>query len=92
MNYIPVKDLKRTKMIQDELSKQHELVITKNGKPCALMIEVESQSLEETLQSVRRALFASSISSARRKAVENPISDEAISEEISASRKTRIEV
>ena len=89
MNYIAVNDLKKSKYLHEELVREHELVVTKNGRPCALMIEVEPKTLESTIASVRNAMFASSISHARTKFAELPISENDIESEIKESRKGR---
>jgi len=89
MNYIAIKDLKKTKDLHISLAKEHELVLTRNGTPCALMIEIKPDSLEQSLMAVRRALFASTISSVREKSVQYPIKEEEISQEIKQSRKER---
>lgn len=89
MNYIAIKDLKRTKMIQEELVREKELILTRNGKPCALMIGLDGSSCENTLKTVRRALFASAVSSGRLKAMETPLEEKDIQAEIKMVRKAR---
>jgi hypothetical protein len=89
MNYIAIKDLKKTKDLHSSLAKEHELVLTRNGMPCALMIEIKPDSLEKSLIAVRRALFASAVSSVREKSMKYPITDKEISEEIRKGRRER---
>jgi hypothetical protein len=89
MNYVAIKDLKKTKDLHASLAKEHELVLTRNGTPCALMIEIKPDCLEQSLVAVRRALFATAVSSVRGKSTQYSIIDEEISEEIKQSRKER---
>ena len=55
----------------------------------ALMIEIKTDFLEQDLQDIQRALFATAISSVREKNSQYPVTDEEISEEIKQSRKER---
>lgn len=41
-----------------KLTKEHELVVTRNGKPFALLTETYPTSFDEDLARVRRARFA----------------------------------
>ena len=51
MNFYTVRDLRSTpKSIWDHLSLDGEVVITNNGKPTALLINIEEGSFEETRQ------------------------------------------
>ncbi len=89
MNYIAIKDLKNTKDLHASLAREHELVLTRNGTPCALMIQIKPDCLEQSLVAVRRALFATAVSSVREKSSKYTITDGEISEEIKQSRKER---
>ena len=59
MDYLAIKDLKQTRVVREKLEKEGELVITKDGKPFAVMVGVEPGDLEHSLQEIRRALFSS---------------------------------
>ena len=51
MNFYTVRDLRSTpKSIWDHLSLDGEVVITNNGKPTALLINIEEGSFEETVK------------------------------------------
>ena len=89
MNYLAIKDLKKTKDLHASLAREHELVLTRNGTPCALMIQIKPDCLEQSLVAVRRALFATAVSSVREKSSKYTITDGEISEEIKQSRKER---
>ena len=66
------------------------MVITRHGKPSALMISVSPETLEESLREIRRALFSVAVSRMRRRAETEGIpDDEAIVAEIDQSRKER---
>ncbi len=89
MSYMAVKDLKKTRELREVLSRDREVIVTKDGKPFALMVEISPDAVEDSLDAVRRALFSSAVKQARRKAVELPMDDEAIAVEIQASRMSR---
>ena len=89
VNYLAIKDLKKTKDLHASLAREHELVLTRNGTPCALMIQIKPDCLEQSLVAVRRALFATAVSSVREKSSKYTITDGEISEEIKQSRKER---
>ena len=87
MNYIGVSDLKKSREMWQMLAREKELVLTRDGKPGALIVEITPEGLEDAVAAVRRALFSEAVSSARRKAAKNPPSAREIELEIKASRK-----
>lgn len=87
MNYLTVKDLKQTRKIWSQLSEERELVITRDGKPCALLVEVNADNCDESLKAVRHALFSTAVSRIRRKANNKQISAAELDTIISESRK-----
>lgn len=90
MNYLAVKDLKKTRELWEKLASERELVITKDGKPSALMISVSPETLEESLREIRRTLFATAMSRVRKRAeTAGMLDDAAIAAEIDQSRKER---
>lgn len=90
MNYIAVKDLKNSKSLREKLEKERELILTKDGQPFALMVGISSDSLEDSLKEIRRALFSKAITRGRKKAIINKIDETDIEALISDSRKSRI--
>ncbi|OHD68827.1 MAG: prevent-host-death protein [Spirochaetes bacterium RBG_16_49_21] len=68
MKFISVRDI-RTKpaSIWSDLKKEHELVVTNNGKPIALLTPLSESNLEETLRAIRKARATEALSSMRRK-------------------------
>ena len=56
MNFYSVRDLRTdSKNMWKELSGGNEIVITNNGKPQALMIDIPEGCFEEIVQAVRQA-------------------------------------
>lgn len=89
MNFYSVRDLRNTpKSVWDNLSSDGEVVITNNGKPAALMIDIADGSFEETVRAVRQAKAMLAFNSMRQKAAMNGyMTDEEIEAEISAARR-----
>ena len=74
----------------NELAAGEEVVVTKNGRPVALMIGVEDGRLEETLRAVRRAKAVRSFQTLRQQAARQGFfSPTEIDEEISAVRSAQ---
>ena len=90
MDYLAVKDLKKTRELWQKLADERELVITRDGKPSALMISISPETVEDSLREVRRALFSAAVSRVRRRAEKEGIPDDAaIAAEIDQSRRAR---
>ena len=83
-----VRDLRTTqKAIWENLEKDGEVVITNNGKPSALLVDIGDGDLEDTLKAVRQARAMMAFNSMRTKAAEKGyLSDEEIEAEIAAAR------
>lgn len=89
MSYLTVKDLKQTRSLWRQLSAERELVITRDGKPCAILVEVNAESCDESLAEIRRSMFSSTISRIRRNAARRPIAAEEVDAVIAESRQER---
>ncbi len=89
MSYVTVKDLKQTRNLWKQLDEKRELVITRDGKPCAILVGVNADSCDESLAEIRRGLFSAAVSRIRRQAKGQPVSSEQVAEMISESRKAR---
>ena len=89
MTSIAIQDLKRPRELRDMLTQEHEVFVTKDGRPFAIMVGVEAESADDTLREVRRALFSSAILRARRQARETPITEAEITAEVNAVRSER---
>ena len=88
MNFYSVRELRTTqKAIWENLEKDGEVVITNNGKPSALLVDIGDGDLEDTLKAVRQARAMMAFNSMRTKAAEKGyLSDEEIEAEIAAAR------
>jgi len=88
MNFYSVRDLRTTpKSILDNLSEDGEIIITNNGKPTAILLDISNGSFEETLKAVRQAKAMIAFNSMKSKAAEKGfLSDEDIEKEIAAVR------
>jgi hypothetical protein len=89
MTYLTVKDMKQTRELWQRLGDEREIVITRDGKPCAVMVDVNADTCDEALSEIRRALFSASVSRIRRKAGGLEISENEVDAVISESRKSR---
>jgi hypothetical protein len=89
MSYLTVKDLKQTRNLWRQLSAERELVITRDGKPCAILVEVNAESCDESLSEIRRGLFSAAVSRIRRKAANHEIASDEVDAAIAESRKER---
>lgn len=66
MNFYTVRDLRSTpKSIWENLSADGEAVITNNGRPMALLLDIADGDFEETLKAVRQAKAAIAFNSMR---------------------------
>ena len=89
MDYLQVKDLKKPRELWEKLKAHHELVITRDGRPKAIMIDVEPENLEQTLQEIRRVVFSAAVGRVRQRAQRLPDADESIRQAISDSRQAK---
>jgi hypothetical protein len=89
VTYLTVKDMKQTRDLWKRLGDERELVITRDGKPCAVMVEVGPDTCEDTVSEIRRALFSSAVSRIRRQASGREISQNEVDSVIAESRQAR---
>lgn len=91
MNFYTVRDLRtQPRQIWDKLSEVHELIITNNGKPSALMIEIDDENMEDVLNSLRQSMAMRATNKIRLSSIRNgnsSMTDEEIEEEIAEARK-----
>lgn len=79
-----------SQILLDDLAAGEEVVVTKNGRPVALMIDVEEGRFDETLLAVRRAKAAGAFRALRQQAVgEGFFTPAEIDDEIAAVRRAR---
>ena len=93
MDYLALKDLKKTKEFWQRLERERELVITRDGQSSALMISVSPDTLDESVREIRRALFNAAVSRSRVRAAlgfkGEPPTRSRIDDLIVASRRER---
>ena len=93
MRFVSVRELReRSASIWKALAEEKYLVITSNGKPIALLSATSGESLEESLDALRRAraqAAASAMQRAAQRAGSDRISLDDINAEISAARAER---
>jgi antitoxin (DNA-binding transcriptional repressor) of toxin-antitoxin stability system len=93
MKFFTVRDFRtHSSEIWKKLSENHEIVITNNGKPSALMIEIDDESFEDTLKGVRQSMAMIAVNKLRRDSLKNgtvELTDEEITAEIAVARKEK---
>jgi len=72
MKFITVRDLRTTPAkIWKDLPEEHEMVITNNGKPIALLTPLNGSDIEDTLSSIRKARASVAISKMQFSSIKN---------------------
>ena len=95
MNFVSFRELRTsTTKINDMLTNNGKIVVTNNGKPKALMIQVSENDFEETLAMLNQFKLAKTINNLRTSAQISGASEmtlDEINNEIAQSRKERRE-
>jgi antitoxin (DNA-binding transcriptional repressor) of toxin-antitoxin stability system len=93
MNFFTARDLRTTpKNVWEKLRADGEVVITNNGRPTALMLDITDNNLEEVARAFRQAKAMIAFNSMRKKAAGRGfMSDEEIDGEIATYRKEHSE-
>jgi len=88
MQFVTVRDFRNASgSVWEKLNREGELVVTNNGKPAAILLNVGGNDLEQTLRDIRRAKLLRLLSEAREEAAGRGfMSDEEINAEIQAAR------
>ena len=88
MDFYTVRDLRTTpKSLWDSLTADGEVVITNNGRPTALMLDISDGTFEESLKAVRQAKAMIAFNAMRDRASRYGfMADEEIEAEIAAAR------
>ncbi len=88
MDFYTVRDMRTTpKAIWGSLTADGSVVITNNGKPASLMLDISDGSLEETLKAVRQAKAMIAFNAMRERAAESGfLTEDEIEAEIAAAR------
>lgn len=93
MKTVTIRDLRsQPRQVREELAKVSEAVLTANGKPVALMLSVDSGTLDETLETVRRARALQTLAKIRQRAKATGRDDlgmKDIDAEVQTARKSR---
>ncbi len=89
MGYIAVTDLKRTKALSAQLESDREIIVTRDGKPMAIMIGVDGDTVESSLREIRRALFSAAVGRIRERANESPPDPTMMESTVRAARRER---
>jgi len=94
MNFFAARDLRtQPKNVWNKLQADGEVVITNNGHPTALMLDITDDNFEEMVNAVRQARAMIALNTMRKKASERGfMSDEEIESEIADYRKEKREV
>ena len=89
MGYCSVRDLRNAKKeVWDNLEKEGELIVLNNGKPRALIFDVNNENIDMMIKAVRQAKAMISFNQMREKAQNSGfMSDEEIKAEINEARK-----
>jgi len=70
MRFISVRDLRgRSAQIWRDLKEEHDLVVTSNGKPVAILSATSEDTLEQSLAAIRRARAMAAVASMQMRSV-----------------------
>ncbi|MBQ9698805.1 MAG: type II toxin-antitoxin system prevent-host-death family antitoxin [Acidaminococcaceae bacterium] len=91
MNFYSIRDLRtETKEICEQVRRNGKAIITNNGKPTMLVLDIAEDNIETVLRAIRQAKAMIAFNTMRGIAAENGyMTDEEIEAEIQASRKKR---
>ena len=71
MKTVTIRDLRtRPRQVRASLEREREAVLTANGRPVAVLIPVDAGSVEETLETLRRARGLEALRAIRRESRE----------------------
>jgi len=69
MDFISIREFRtQPGKVWEKLAEAHQLVVTRNGKPFAILTETSPQELEGDLQDLRRARFGRALAGIREEA------------------------
>ena len=93
MKFVTVRDLRgRSAEVWRELAVEHEIVVTSNGKPIAILTSTSEETFEQSIREVRRLRALQAVSELQQRSVavrRDKTSDEEIDAEIAAVRAAR---
>ena len=90
MNFYSMRDLRtESKNVWNDLSNGAEVILTNNGRPSAIMIDIPEGNFDEVIQAVRQAKAMIALNNIRLKAARSGfMSDEEIESLIDEARKS----
>lgn len=93
MNFYSIRDLRsETKNICEKVRQSGEVVITNNGKPSVLMLDISEDNFDEVVRAIRQAKAMIAFNSMKAVAAANGyMTDAEIEDEIKAARSERRE-
>ncbi len=90
MKTVTIRDLRtRPKQVREALKQEREAVLTANGRPVALMIPVDAGSVDQTLETLRRARGLEALRAIRRESRERGLDRLSNTEIDTIIKKTR---
>jgi len=90
MKTVTIRDFRtRPKQVRDALKQEREAVLTVNGRPVALMIPVDAGTVDQTLETLRRARGLEALRAIRRESRERGLDRLSNTEVDAIIKKTR---
>ncbi len=93
MKFVSVRDLRgKSRDIWKSLQGEREMVITSNGRPIALLVSVNENTLEESLSAFRRARAMDAVEALQRHSIRagtDKLTSDDINTEVQSVRKNR---
>jgi antitoxin (DNA-binding transcriptional repressor) of toxin-antitoxin stability system len=93
MKTVTIRDFRtRPKHVQDALKQERQAVLTANGRPVALMIAVDAGTVDQTLETLRRARGLEALRALRRESRDrglDQMSGAGVDEIIKKARRAR---
>jgi PHD/YefM family antitoxin component YafN of YafNO toxin-antitoxin module len=93
MKIVTIRDFRtRPKQVRDALKREREAVLTANGSPVAVMIPVDAGTIDQTLETLRRARALEALRAIRQESHKRGLarmSSRDIDAIIARTRKTR---
>lgn len=93
MNYLAVKDLKAPKLVRETLAEYGTAIVTNNGKPMAMLVDLAEgenpDQLAEAIRMARARLALSALRTVSRRNGTHTMTFDGVTDEIRASRSAR---
>ena len=90
MKTVTIRDLRtRPKQVRESLRGEREAVLTANGRPVAVLIPVDAATIDDTLETVRRAHALEALQAIRRHSQARGVSRMSSAEIDRVIKKTR---